>query len=92
MSKLSYRTGLASMAALLALTACSTTPRLDRNFGNSVRAAVAAQTIDPAAVRNQDPVHGMDGRAALASQQRYVQSFQGKGQSAPAPLISGSAK
>jgi hypothetical protein len=62
--------------ASLALTACvSTTPNWDSRFGQSVRGAIASQTINPAAAANQDPVYGVDGKAALGAQQRYERTF-----------------
>jgi starvation-inducible outer membrane lipoprotein len=74
------------MAAALALllSACSTTPQADNRFGQSARAAVAAQIAQPAAARNPTPVAGMDGRAARAAQEKYEQSF-GKSEAAAAP-------
>ena len=65
----------ASFAAML--TACaSTTPVLDANFGNAVRQARAAQTLNPNASANLDPVLGIDGQAGAAAQQRYQESFK----------------
>jgi hypothetical protein len=65
----------ASFAALL--TACaSTTPVLDANFGNAVRQARAAQTLNPNASANRDPVLGIDGQAGAAAQERYQESFK----------------
>lgn len=65
----------ASCAALL--TACaSTTPVLDANFGNAVRQARAAQTLNPNASANRDPVLGIDGQAGAAAQDRYQDSFK----------------
>lgn len=83
-------------AVLLALSTllggcAATSPQWEANFGNAVRAAVAAQVADPAAVRNADPIAGMDGRAAQAAQRQYEQSFA-KPTAAPAAMISGSGK
>lgn len=61
------------LAALL--TACSTTPTLDREFGNSLRLARAQQTLNPDAARVQRPVNGLDAPAATAAYQNYQQSF-----------------
>lgn len=59
------------------LTACaSSTPVLDANFGNAVRQARAAQTLNPNASANQDPVLGIDGKAGAAAQDRYQESFK----------------
>lgn len=83
-----------SLLALAAsVTACApTTPRWDSTFGNSVRSTFAAQVINPAAVRNTDPVTGMDGAAAVAAQKKYE---SGKGaqeaSSAPPTMMIGSA-
>lgn len=64
------------LAAVLALSACSSTPYFDRHFGQSVRATLASQVIDPAAVRNTNPVSGVDGRAAKGAQDRYEKSVE----------------
>jgi hypothetical protein len=65
----------ASCAALL--TACtSTSPVLDANFGNAVRQARTAQTLNPEASANRDPVLGIDGQAGAAAQTRYQDSFK----------------
>lgn len=59
------------------LSACApTTPHWDTNFGNSVRAAVAQQTLNPEASQNPDQVRGMDGRAAREAVDRYQKSFK----------------
>ncbi|MYM23143.1 hypothetical protein GTP46_10850 [Duganella sp. FT135W] len=60
------------------LSACGTTPRLDREFGNSLRLARAQQTLDPQAGRVRRPVNGMDAQAATAAYQNYQQSFTTK--------------
>lgn len=65
---------LCAVAATLA--GCAQTPRLDRAFGASVRLATAAQTLNPQAWRNPDPVLGMDGKSAAAAYDNYVKSFQ----------------
>ncbi len=64
-------------AVVFLLSACApTTPQWDASFGNSVRAAVAAQTLNPEASKNPDPVSGMDGRAARDAIGRYQKSFK----------------
>ena len=71
-----YRRGAALLAlGVLAGGCASTTPRLDGNFGQSARAAVASQLLNPDAARNRDPVSGMDGVAAGAAHTRYLGSF-----------------
>jgi hypothetical protein len=74
----STRFGGAMTAACAALlTACaSTTPVVDANFGNAVRQARAAQTLNPNASANRDPVLGIDGQAGAAAQDRYHDSFK----------------
>jgi type IV pilus biogenesis protein CpaD/CtpE len=67
---------LAALLALLWLAGCASTPRADATFGDSVRAALASQVANPAALRNTDPVSGIDGRAARAAQERYERSYK----------------
>ncbi|OHC68547.1 MAG: hypothetical protein A2045_17465 [Rhodocyclales bacterium GWA2_65_20] len=60
-----------------ALAGCaSTTPNLDAHFGEAVLAARAAQTINPSASLNKDPVSGVDGQAAKEAMGRYHDSFK----------------
>lgn len=77
---MSINTASIRMSALLAasvLAGCSsTTPQLDAVFGQAVREARAAQTINPKASENTDPVLGIDGKAGAAAQQRYQESFK----------------
>lgn len=80
------RNGCALFAAICLLCACTQmTPQWDAKFGDSVRSAVAQQTIDPEASRNDDPVAGIDGRAAHQATNRYQKSFQEP--PPPAPLF-----
>ena len=63
-------------AISFAVAGCSsTTPALDLRFGQSVRLINAQQTLDPAAGRNDDPVAGMDGKAASSAYQAYLKSY-----------------
>lgn len=74
-TRLAGKLAATTVAALL--TACaSTTPVLDANFGNAVRQARAAQTLNPNASANRDPVLGIDGQAGAAAQDRYQESFK----------------
>lgn len=89
--RLSIPRSLSLLALAATLTACvQTTPRWDSTFGNSVRSTFAAQVINPAAVRNANPVAGIDGRAALTTQQKY-ESGEGAKEAAasPAPMLIG---
>lgn len=68
------------------LAACtSTTPNLDRNFGQAVNQAKAQQTLNPDASRNTDPVAGLDGVAADAAIDNYTKSV--RAQPEPATVI-----
>jgi hypothetical protein len=80
---------LARVAPMLALLAgCSSAPRFEAGFGDSVRAAVAAQVANPAAVQNTDPVNGLEGRAARGAQERYEHSYkQQKELARPAAIV-----
>jgi hypothetical protein len=65
--------------AILALAGCAPlAPRLDGGFGQSVRLAVRAQTLDGAAVaRNAaKDASGIDGAAAKEAIERYQKSFR----------------
>jgi type IV pilus biogenesis protein CpaD/CtpE len=66
---------LAIAALALLLSACATTPQNDARFGQSLRATLASQVVDPAAVRNTRPVTGLDGRAAGGALTQYEHSF-----------------
>lgn len=66
---------LALLAGAALLAACANTPDWDRHFGEATRATLAQQVRHPDAVRNADPVDGMDGRAGRAAIDRYQKSF-----------------
>lgn len=65
-----------SLTAAILLAGCSSSPNYDARFGDAVRQARLAQTIDPNAGRNPDPVAGMDGVSAHEAQKRYHDSFK----------------
>ncbi|MBS1170255.1 MAG: hypothetical protein H6R01_1173 [Burkholderiaceae bacterium] len=68
---------LASICVLSLLTSCaSSTPEWDATFGDSVRANVAQQVINPEASKNTNPVNGLDGQAAEHAMERYQKSFK----------------
>jgi hypothetical protein len=67
---------------LAVLAGCSTTPNYDARFGDAVRQARSAMTINPTASANPDPVGGIDGPAAREAISRYQDSFK-----APAPVM-----
>jgi hypothetical protein len=72
------------VTAGLVLTACNATggravgeaetPRVDAKFGDAVRSARLAQTIDPQAASKSSAVHSLDSRSAKASHEAYVDS------------------
>ncbi|MHA7679434.1 hypothetical protein [Cupriavidus sp. PET2-C1] len=58
------------------LAGCMTsTPVYDTRFGDAVRTVRSMQTLNPVASLNNDPVDGIDGRAATAAMDRYNTSF-----------------
>jgi hypothetical protein len=68
--------------SLLALLAgCSATPHYDAHFGDAVREARRAMTINPQPP-NPAPPAGLDGQAAGAAVIRYQESFK-----APPPVV-----
>lgn len=63
---------------MVLLAGCSHTvaPQYDKRFGDAVRDARMAMTVDPEAGRRGDDVRGIDGRAAQESAKRYHDSFK----------------
>lgn len=62
---------------LCLLTGCaSITPNFDAKFGDAVRAARQAQTLNPGPRSDTDPVLGLDAQAAVKAQERYQDSFK----------------
>lgn len=62
--------------------ACSTTPNFDARFGDAVRQARLAQTIDPNAGAKHGQALGIDATSAMEAQKRYHDSFK-----APPPVV-----
>jgi hypothetical protein len=78
--------------ALASLAGCAaTSPSWDNSFGGAVRASVVAQTVNPAASANRNPVAGIDAQAALGAQQQYERSFAQPAAHQPA-MVSGSGR
>jgi hypothetical protein len=71
-------------AVLVVLAGCANTatPHYDARFGDAVRQARSAMTINPQASDNQDPVAGIGGQAAREAIARYGESFK-----APPPVV-----
>jgi hypothetical protein len=63
-------------AVLLAACANSPTPNYDAKFGDAVRNARQAMTLNPNAGASGNPVAGMDGKAAAEAVGRYHDSFK----------------
>jgi len=61
---------------LAAGCAQTATPHYDMRFGDAVREASLAMTIDPNAGRRSDTVNGIDGQAAQEGIKRYQDSFK----------------
>lgn len=62
--------------AMYSLSACAeTTPRLEAEFGQAVHSTLNAQIINPEAGNTNDPVAGLDGRAARDAINNYQKSF-----------------
>ncbi len=65
------------IAVLCLVSGCaSVTPRFDAKFGEAVRGALLAQTLNPQAAVNPDMAQGLDGRSAVNAQERYQDSFK----------------
>ncbi|ATQ73899.1 hypothetical protein CR152_04735 [Massilia violaceinigra] len=72
----------AALPVLAMLAGCAAAPRYDARFGDAVREARSAMTIDPQAGATPDPVAGIDGQAARDAMTRYQDSFK-----APPPVV-----
>ena len=70
---------LALLPALFVVAGCQTaTPNYDARFGDAVRDAKRAQTVDPDAGRKPVPAAatGTDGRASQEAMDRYHDAFK----------------
>jgi type IV pilus biogenesis protein CpaD/CtpE len=72
------------------LQGCSSTPRFNDHFGDSVRANLSAQVIHPENAADTNPASGVDGAAAHAAQERYQSLFKENGSGNERPLVGGS--
>jgi hypothetical protein len=71
------------LLTLALLAGCAgTTPHYDKRFGDAVRQARSAMTIDPQAGAKADVATGIDGKAASEAMARYQESFK-----APPPVV-----
>jgi hypothetical protein len=64
------------LAALGAIAGCATQSKVERDFGTSLRLAVANQVLDPEAGENLTPVEGMSGDVAQKVYERFVKQFE----------------
>ena len=71
-----------ALLAVLSGCAATTTPNYDARFGNAVRQARSAMTVNPRGAANPDPVAGIDGQAAREALGRYQDSFK-----TPPPVV-----
>lgn len=67
---------IALILALMLGGCASTTPKMDEHFGEAVNAAKAAQTINPDASLDTDPVAGVDGVSANAAIENYQKASE----------------
>jgi hypothetical protein len=75
MNKITLALLLALSLALMA--GCSSvTPNYDAKFGDAVRAALVAQTLNPDAGKIPDQVAGMDGKASRETMLNYQSTFK----------------
>lgn len=56
-------------------TGCAPT-QLGENYGTAYYTMLESQILDPTAGRTQDPVVGLDGKAAMISIEEYRKTFQ----------------
>lgn len=71
------------LAAAGALAGCaSSTPHYDARFGDAVRQARLAQTLNPGAGQAMAPPPTMEGRTAREVSERYQESFK-----SPPPVV-----
>jgi hypothetical protein len=81
---------------VLAAGGCGHYGALEADYGKSYNQAKAGQIMNPQASQNLQPVTGIPGEAAAASEEKYLQSF-GKAPKKPAsksfvvPVIPGGA-
>jgi len=70
------------LACTLFAGCASSTPNYDARFGDAVRQARQAQTLNPAGSSAQVPVGTLDGRVAREAADRYHETYK-----APPPVV-----
>jgi hypothetical protein len=73
---------IALLAVLLGGCASSVTPNYDAKFGDAVRQARQMMILNPNVAVSNDPITGMDGKAAREASVVYQESFK-----KPAPVV-----
>ena len=76
-----HRSFMLLAAVLATLAGCATSPRIDRQFGDSLRLAKVQQTMYPDAGRERRAVTGLDATAAQSAYDSYQRSFASPEQS-----------
>lgn len=76
---------LITTLAIFLISACAQPSRVDKNFGRSVKEARHNQILNPEAGTNLEPVTRLDGKAAQASTEKYLKTFE-KPSEAPQPF------
>ncbi len=61
--------------------------RLDNDYGNSHRLAIANQTLNPEAEKNLEPVYGIDGNRSTIIIKRFRESFTESPCKLKSPLV-----
>lgn len=67
---------LTLLAAALLAAGCAETPRYEAHYGEALREARMAMTIDPNAGARPDDIKGIDGRSGKEAIKRYQDSFK----------------
>ncbi|NLW36491.1 hypothetical protein [Syntrophorhabdus aromaticivorans] len=68
---------MASAVATFFFASCAMEPsRVEMDYGVSQRLAIANQTLNPDADKNQTPVAGLDGLAGQKAYDQYLKSFE----------------
>ena len=70
------------LACALLAGCASSTPNYDARFGDAVRQARQAQTLNPNAATTAVPIGGLDGRTAREAAERYHETFK-----SPPPVV-----
>jgi hypothetical protein len=81
---------LPAATSIICLCGCAatTTPQVDAQFGEWTSTLKAQQTLNPDASRNNNPVSGLDGKAAKGALDNYRDSFR-KPPAEPGSVFSG---